>query len=1018
MGFSQDARIGRELAGYRVEALIGRGGMGVVYRAHDLALDRPVALKILSPELAADDGFRERFLIESRVAASIDHPNIVPVYDAGEVGGELYIAMRYVDGADLKQLLLDGPLTEERTVHLAAQAAGALDAAHARGLVHRDVKPSNVLVTPEDHVYLADFGLTRRLDDAGAPLGSAQSLGTVDYVAPEQIRGEEVDGRADVYALTCLLHECLTGKPPYRRANDAATLYAHLEEDPPALNGLEEVLARGLAKSAEDRCPTCTELVDDARRALGLESRAARWPLAIATVGAAVLAAALLAVFLSRGGGGSTTSGRLIRIDPATSRVEETLTVGNGPSALAVDQTGVWVANHDDGSVWRIDPSGRSAPLKVTAHGKPADIALDAGADDAFVSNGPQDANIALLLRKSGQPDRVISLFTGLGFLGSARVAAGPSGLWIAAPDRRVGRYVGSEGFVAGATLPRPANERADAFFSALAVGEQSTWVIGDPNEPSLWQIDAGTGRLVRTVRLPYAPKDVAVGARGVWVTSQLDDRLIRIDPTTGRITGDVATGRGAAGVAVGAGSVWVTNTIDRTVTRFDPRTLRLIQKIPVKGAPDDLAVGDGAVWVTAQTYPADAAGPRDVKIGILAACEGNYGFAYDPSLAGAELPLIQRGAHLRGAGPAGLDGATIAGRKVELFFGCGDDTAEKALSETRRLVESVGVDVLIGPTQITEAFAIRDYARRHPHVAFLNGSASGQGVTLEDPAPNFFRFSTDAAQWMAGLGRYAYQQLGWRKAVTVSGTDSFSYTQVAGFVADFCALGGQIVKRIWVPTPTPPNLARYVDRAPDDVDGFLMTGDTRTTAAFANGVPFLRGNLARKLVGGIFTPFAEDAIGPRLAGVVFGGGQASYDGVPTPPGPLRDFIGRFSKAFPALADTAGFVFPTFYADSMEAVALALEQVHGDLSDGERRFQAALADVQLNAPNGHIRLDRNRQAIGPSYLSRILPGKKGALHAKTFETVPNVDQSFGGYFSSSDPLPSRTHPACKRRSRP
>ncbi len=195
---STDPRVGSELAGYRLEAVLGRGGMGVVYRALELALDRNVALKILSPELAEDQRFRERFLTESRLAASIDHPNVIPVYDAGEAAGELYIAMRYVEGSDLKKLLAAGPLPAEETVSVVSQVAGALDAAHERGLVHRDVKPSNVLLDERGHVYLADFGLSRRLGEPGAALGATQSLGTVDYVAPEQIRGEDVDGRADL----------------------------------------------------------------------------------------------------------------------------------------------------------------------------------------------------------------------------------------------------------------------------------------------------------------------------------------------------------------------------------------------------------------------------------------------------------------------------------------------------------------------------------------------------------------------------------------------------------------------------------------------------------------------------------------------------------------------------------------------------------------------------------------------------------------------------------------------------
>src|SRR5436190_15308022 len=184
---------GTELAGYRVESLLGRGGMGVVYRAHDLALDRKVALKVLAPELAEDVRFRERFLRESRLAASLDHPAIVPIYDAGGVAGQLYIAMRLVDGTDLKRLLAaEGPLDSERTLVLLMQVADALDAAHERGLVHRDVKPSNVLIDERGHCYLADFGLSRRVAEGAVGQGAAGSLGTVDYVAPEQIRGDEL----------------------------------------------------------------------------------------------------------------------------------------------------------------------------------------------------------------------------------------------------------------------------------------------------------------------------------------------------------------------------------------------------------------------------------------------------------------------------------------------------------------------------------------------------------------------------------------------------------------------------------------------------------------------------------------------------------------------------------------------------------------------------------------------------------------------------------------------------------
>lgn len=222
-GVSDDPRIGSEIAGYRVERMIGRGGMSVVYLAEQLRLGRKAALKILAPELSQDQGFRERFVRESRLAASIDHPNIIPIYDAGEAQGVLFIAMRYVDGIDLRQYLHEfGPLSPGKAVSVTAQVASALDAAHARGLVHRDVKPGNVLMASgtdaetSDHIYLADFGLTKHALSVSGMTATGQFVGTIDYVSPEQIRGDPVDGRTDVYSLGCLLFECLTGEPRSR----------------------------------------------------------------------------------------------------------------------------------------------------------------------------------------------------------------------------------------------------------------------------------------------------------------------------------------------------------------------------------------------------------------------------------------------------------------------------------------------------------------------------------------------------------------------------------------------------------------------------------------------------------------------------------------------------------------------------------------------------------------------------------------------------------------------------------
>ena len=272
MSVSVDPRIGSELFGYRVEALLGRGGMSVVYRAHDLALDWKVALRLVAPELSGDERFRSRFLRESRVAASLDDPKVIPIYEAGEAEGLLCIAMRYVEGTNLKRLLrAAGALDPEQALAYCAQVASALDAAHERGLVHRDVKPSNVLIAGGGHCYLADFGLTYDAADRGDLTLTGQVVGSVDYAAPEQIEGKPVDGRADVYSLGCLLYEWLTGSVPFPKDSDLAVLWAHVNEEPPRLDAyptLTPVLQRALAKRPDDRYPACTELVDAARAAL------------------------------------------------------------------------------------------------------------------------------------------------------------------------------------------------------------------------------------------------------------------------------------------------------------------------------------------------------------------------------------------------------------------------------------------------------------------------------------------------------------------------------------------------------------------------------------------------------------------------------------------------------------------------------------------------------------------------------------------------------------------------------
>jgi serine/threonine protein kinase len=253
--------------------------MSVVYRADNIRLGNKIALKVLTPELSEDDAFRERFVRESRVAASINHPNIIPIYDAGDSDGLLYIVMRYVDSGDLKSLLRrEGPLPVARACALVSQVGGALHAAHESGLIHRDIKPGNILVERIDdgievleHVYLADFGLTKHAQSRSGLTHTGQFVGTVDYVAPEQIEGRPVDKRADVYSLGCVLFECLTGVVPYHRESDVAVLWAHVQEPCPPVGtlrsdlppGMDEVVARAMAKSPDDRYQTASAFVAD-----------------------------------------------------------------------------------------------------------------------------------------------------------------------------------------------------------------------------------------------------------------------------------------------------------------------------------------------------------------------------------------------------------------------------------------------------------------------------------------------------------------------------------------------------------------------------------------------------------------------------------------------------------------------------------------------------------------------------------------------------------------------------------
>ncbi len=315
---------GAAVAGFRIESLIAKGALGSVFlaRARD---DTTVALKILTPELSADERFRRRFLRESELAATLDHPHIVPIVQSGEEDGVLYLAMSHVEGSDLRDLLRqEGRFESGRAIDLVGQVAEALDAAHSAGLVHRDVKPGNILIAARpggEHAYLCDFGLARHMSSVSSLTGDRGFVGTVDYISPEQIEGGPIDGRTDVYSLGCVLYECLTGARPFERESELALVYAHLNEPPPKLtdlrpelpNALDDVFATTLAKAPADRYATGGEMVAAAEAALAgrptaRRSRRRRRPALLAAIGVLVALSIGIAGYLAtqsdHGGGG------------------------------------------------------------------------------------------------------------------------------------------------------------------------------------------------------------------------------------------------------------------------------------------------------------------------------------------------------------------------------------------------------------------------------------------------------------------------------------------------------------------------------------------------------------------------------------------------------------------------------------------------------------------------------------------------------------------------------------------
>jgi serine/threonine-protein kinase len=582
--------------------VLGRGGMSIVYRAFDVRLNRKVALKLLAPELAEDARFRERFLRESQLAASLDHPNVVPVYEAGDLEGLLYIAMRYVAGTDLKAVLrAETRLAPERALALVAQVGDALDAAHRRGLVHRDVKPSNILVTGQpgdEHCYLADFGLSTSASDRSAVADPRQILGTIDYVAPEQIRDGEIDGRADIYSLACLLFELVTGDVPFRRPSDVAVIYAHLEEPPPTASGrgrslpvaLDSVLQRGMAKRPEDRWNSCADLVDAARLALAggvvpAGRRRGRRRLGAAGAVLVAVSAAGVALLLSGGGVGVARADSLVRIDVGSGRANRGLVVAGEPTAITVCGGSVWITTRA-GTVTEVDPRTLTTHT-IRVRGTPSDVA-DVG-DLAAVVSGPP-AQVTIVDAGFGQiSDRVALPEAGA----AATAVAFGRDVWVANPRGRTLDLLDPPYTAVADSVRLPGSP------GLVAAGAGAVWAVGGR---TLWRVDAGRRRLVASLVLPFVPKAIAAGDGGVWLVDSRRDVLVRVDPAGRRTTDEIRVGRGPVAVAVGAAAVWVANRGDGTVSRIDPVRAAVVDTIRVGQEPVDVVAGLGAVWVARRT--------------------------------------------------------------------------------------------------------------------------------------------------------------------------------------------------------------------------------------------------------------------------------------------------------------------------------------------------------------------------------------------------------------------------------
>ncbi len=619
---AEDTRVGTEVAGYRIEELIGRGGMGAVYLAEHVRLGRKVALKLLAPELAGNEKFRDRFLRESKLAAAIDHPNIVPIYDADEAEGVLFLAMRFVEGTDLRGLITsEGRLDPPRTASIAQQLGDALDVAHAKGLVHRDVKPANVLVTPRrdsagrDHAYLSDFGLTKRALSVSGLTQTGQIVGTIDYVAPEQVKGDPVDGKADQYSMGCLLYQCLTGEVPFPRDIEVAVLWAHVQEPAPSLAGqgfgkrVDAVVDKALAKEPKDRYDSCGELAAAFSEAVGVRAgpgrirqirpRRTRRRWVVVGISVAVIVLAVVGGLVLFGGGTTFVPGvnTVARIGADSGAFDEPIAVGRSPNGIAFAGGGGWVTNDDDQTVQQLDPdTGETVGSATSTSDHPTGIA--GGPEGVFITTGYATPSQVLSVNprtSQAQPacDVPSSTFG---------IAQGDGSLWVAVANAgEVWRLDPGPCDHQTGHLP----DGADPEVIAAGGAPFQVWV-GDGVAPTAYRVDPDTLK-AQPFGVGGSPSGIAIGSDSVWVSVDQRDAVVRLDAATGQSQNTIqladAGCDGPTGIAVGADGVWVGCSGSGLMVLIDPQTDHVVATLDVNGSPDAVVADqDGDVWVTVRT--------------------------------------------------------------------------------------------------------------------------------------------------------------------------------------------------------------------------------------------------------------------------------------------------------------------------------------------------------------------------------------------------------------------------------